>query len=36
MNDYLKDSEEFFRFTYMEKADILMGKLDFKKLDEIK
>lgn len=36
MNDYLKDAEDFFRLTYKEKAEILLGKLDFKKLDEIK
>ncbi len=36
MEDYFKDAENFFISTYKEKADALLDKIDFKKLDEIK
>ena len=36
MENFFKDAENFFRSTYKEKAEALLEKLDFKKLDEIK
>ena len=36
MEDFFKDADNFFRSAYKEKAEALLQKLDFKKLEEIK
>ncbi len=36
MEDFFKDTEDFFRLTYKEKAEALFDKINFKKLEEIK